>query len=166
MRDQVSTVFQLQIKVSQLLFGWYQFQGSWPVHVSFVLNQNNWENQGSWFLLSFGSQLDPKFWFFPGLYNYAIVYLASIFGFEDLTVKFLEIDEYLQGSGFSGKIRGRMASLFSLEVSITKEPRSPSSRNAGKGCDLVPALVSERATESDDHRASRPFEDSYSSASS
>ena len=70
--------------------------------------------QGSWFLLSFGSQLDPKFWFFPGLYNYAIVYVASIFGFEDLTVKFLEIDEYLNGSGFSGKIRGRMASLFSL----------------------------------------------------
>ena len=58
----------------------------------------DWENQGSWFLLSFGSQLDPKFWFFPGLYNYAIVYVASIFGFEDLTVKFLEIDEYLQYS--------------------------------------------------------------------
>ena len=50
--------------------------------------------------MAFGLQLDPKFWFFPGLYNYAIVYVASIFGFEDLTVKFLEIDEYLQGSRF------------------------------------------------------------------
>ena len=39
--------------------------------------------------MSFGLQLDPKFWFFPGLYNYAIVYVASIFGFEDLTVKFV-----------------------------------------------------------------------------
>ena len=73
--------------------------------------------------------------------------MASIFGFEDLTVKFLEIDEYLQyrflagflseDPGFSDKIRGRMASLFSLEVSITKEPRSPSSRNAGNWRDLV-----------------------------
>ena len=38
--------------------------------------------------MAFGLQLDPKFWFFPGLYNYAIVYVASIFGFEDLTVNF------------------------------------------------------------------------------
>ena len=44
---------------------------------------------GIFHLLSFGLQLDPKFWFFPGLYNYAIVYVASIFGFEDLTVKFV-----------------------------------------------------------------------------
>ena len=43
----------------------------------------------------------PQILVFSWLSNYAIVYVASIFGFEDLTVKFLEIDEYLQGSGFS-----------------------------------------------------------------
>ena len=45
--------------------------------------------------MAFGLQLDPKFWFFPSLYNYAIVYVASIFGFEDLTVKFMGVPEGL-----------------------------------------------------------------------